>query len=442
MNAIQDGLVATIQEEVADTVSDSKYREMEKWIKTHFSVSTCQQVYDQLINDPSQTVEEKLSVIREHKQRTRQVCQEFANMQRTATSVKEVQIMLNMAQITVSQMRIQFVNTLNTYTTDTEHEDPMSAVSQEECITHMSQNCTALYKLERELMERMGTRTSQWNVSRLLSIAKQGTSFLLDVLSKTGEVTKMVFNNLAHLTSYLMPMVARLILFTLHSPRAALMALLYVKQLKRSLCRNFVGWLLSSNAELPPASTTQNLCTYIRYMKASTTTIANNIGPAHMIRSLGGAVEKVFLTSSQPLGALITVAFLPIPVFGPVLGPLLGGICQSAFSVTGEVLREAAEFAAHKQLVDNTFYQFFDLIRVSDCLAMYNAQVALNSRIVSTPEQKSFDGVKTKKRRPKPKTRGPRPPNQKRPIATVRLPPSKTKATATKPRPKRTKSHS
>jgi hypothetical protein len=419
MNTINGEIEATMQQEVAEVVADLKYREMEKWIKTNFSILTCQQVYDKLINDPTQTNEEKLNVIREHKQRTRQVCTEFASMQRSATSIKEVQIMLKLAQVTVSQMRIQFANTLDMYTqggsTDDKNADSMT-VSRDECITHMSQNCTALYKLERELTERIGNRASQWNVTRLLSIAKQGTSFILDVLSKTGEVTKLVFNNLAHLASYLMPMVAKLILFTLHSPRAALMALLYVKHLKRSLCRNFVGWLINSNIDLPPTTTSQNLCYYINQLKTSTTTIASNVGPAIMIRSLGGAVEKVFLSTSQPLGALITVAFLPIPVFGPVLGPLLGGICQAAFSVTGEVLREAAEFAAHKQLVDNTFYQFFELIQISDCLSMYYAQVALNSRIVAAPEQKSFGSPSGR-----PKRRCGRPP-----ITATRCPPTRT----------------
>ena len=426
-----------MQQEVAEVVADLKYREMEKWITTNFSISTCQQVYDQLMNDPTQTNEEKLNVIREHKQRTRQVCQEFANMQRNASSVKEVQVMLNLAQITVSQMRIQFANTLDMYSQggDNNAADSALTVSREECITHMSQNCTALYKLERELTERVGSRILRWNVSRLLSIAKQGTSFILDVLSKTGEVTKMVFNNLSHLASYLMPMVARLIIFILHSPRAALMALLYVKHLKRSLCRSFVGWLLSNNVELPPASTTQNLCHYIRQIKVTTTEIASNVGPALVIRSMGGAVEKLFLTTSQPLGALITVAFLPIPVFGPVLGPLLGGMCQAAFSITGEVLREAAEFAAHKQLVDNTFYQFFELIQISDCLSMYYAQVALNSRIVTAPEQKSFGVPKKRPKKFRGRGRGPRP--RPRPTVVVRRPPRRAKARkASKPKPK------
>jgi hypothetical protein len=215
-----------IQREVALAINDTKYAQMQQWARDKFNVITCQELYTQLVNDDIMSDTEKLATIREHKDKTQKLCREFTNLKTQVGNDKHsVQVLLHLAQVTWAQLRINFTRSISAHApTDDELEDTQSAMSTEDCVNRMNGDCTELFRLEQQLITRIGSRWNRWSVKRVLSVIKEGSHFVANVVLKTGKVVRRIFDTMADIAQFCMPLVIKAILYTLASPTGALIS--------------------------------------------------------------------------------------------------------------------------------------------------------------------------------------------------------------------------
>lgn len=109
---------------------------------------------------------------------------------------------------------------------------------QRRCMEALEQDCGDLRELERRLQESLNKPGASWfGFSRVLRVAREGSQYVLTLLGSGALKTlKVMFRTITSLVSFLTPIVAKTVLFVVQSPYGALYALLYVRNLQRTLC--------------------------------------------------------------------------------------------------------------------------------------------------------------------------------------------------------------
>lgn len=248
------------------------------------------------------------------------------------------------------------------------------------------QDCDGLDRYEQELLAQMKGREEQWGVQRVLDVAKRGGQFVLQVMNKAGDVLRVVLESVLQLGLYLLPMLTKAIMMVIYSPKAVLMALIFVKHLKHKLCSTVSHWLLLRNVDVPPKTTLLTVTESTGRMLEVGKDVIKNVGAAEMTQVIGNTLQNVFKNSSVSFGTIVTASVSLVPGVGPVLGPLAGGLISGAMETTGGVLKEAAEVAAHQELVGNAFGQFLETIDISDCANIFREKYNIRQEAKQTQQ--------------------------------------------------------
>lgn len=356
--------------------------EMDRLLR-RLDIPTCTELEQRLREDDALDNAQRLQAIEEHRQQMRQVCREYALMKRMvatgAAASATVEGCIQVGREMLNQLRIQCASTLHDYIAvlgitadDPSNDDPSKKNADfQRCWTNMRATCAQLEQYEAELRritrlpEQQQAPSAAWRALRWVGRTLQGTA------ERIAQAAAWATKKGVSLLNLVLPILVRYIMYILHSPRAAVMALVFVRHAQRRLCRNVVQWWYGQRQGLRQADVVADVAGHAADH-------ARAIGPAAVMKAGGKAIRETMKsmtpTIAEGIKGLAVMSLTGVTALNAasatvvVVGTLVYNLVQASCNAAGEAMADAAEFAAYGQEVSNSFAHFFAFVRLEDCI--------------------------------------------------------------------------
>ena len=418
---------------------DAKPAPTREMVMNAFQLPDCAALKAELQNDLSLTDEERLQRLQDHRADMHKLCQEVA---RTASQGKGTVEIMNLAATVAAQIRISFLSAVDRAAPGGFN---VSADAYDTCMSQLSQEagCEGLRDYEHQLLARLQAAAPVgWKETaraRITRVVQRGTQFVVQAKQFTAEGTwravQWVVSGFQRLWGFLVPPLVRFGMYMLHSPRAALLALMYVNHTKRHICRLLAKkWILHwkeatmnqrRDGKTPGREDPQddsawgNVKEYMRKIGTGDTYRArlpflkgHDSGrlAGTLKGSLGGAIGSIvqsgladggsYVADLMPLLGEALGTWIGMPQVGMGVGHVIRQIMKTSTSIASDVLREAAEFAAYQNDMDNAFSEFFRVLDIHDCVKVYSEEMTLAYTPTHSPGRHALGSNQLPKKRP------------------------------------------